>query len=398
MENVPTREAETQISDASEKQPHSAESHNATITVKQSARAITRSDSHYVRAMVKLAKVNNASGINIIMTSGSTVQLFFAQSRPLLDSGEAGGKHPRARRRLDPPTMIPPEPVPQCKRPTPRSHGFCTWRALGQSAPTPAAELPLPTQAPAAELPLPTPVAEPFLAQVSTLIVAEPPLLKTAEQLRQESMQHFHTGKVLQLAALGFDPCVTESILDDAGGDVDKAVDLLIAAKAREEQRAEAERQQETREAEAEATAAAKARAIAKADAVKIEKNAKAKAKKAEAASDKEAKAKAAEAKTAPAPAPAPPTPSPAPRQTPKHRPAPTAPPTLDNLPVQQHTNPHAQASAKPHVVRVPISGKQRTPMPNPSGPTAEARAAAAPPKLPKKPADGKDPESSAAT
>jgi hypothetical protein len=57
MENVPTRDAETQISDASEKQPHSAESHNATITVKPSARrAITRSDSHYVRAMVKLAK------------------------------------------------------------------------------------------------------------------------------------------------------------------------------------------------------------------------------------------------------------------------------------------------------------------------------------------------------
>jgi hypothetical protein len=79
---------------------------------------------------------------------------------------------------------------------------------------------------------------------------------------------------VLQLAALGFDPCVTESMLDDAGGNVDKAVVLLCAAKAREEQRAEAERQQEAREAEAEAIASAKATAIVKAAAAKIDKKA----------------------------------------------------------------------------------------------------------------------------
>jgi translation elongation factor EF-Ts len=87
-------------------------------------------------------------------------------------------------------------------------------------------------------------------AHVSPTLNAEPsfiePILETPESLQL----------VQQLSEFtGVDSSVAASMLEVADGDVDKATDLLLEARAREDARAETEQQQEAREAEIEVAA-----------------------------------------------------------------------------------------------------------------------------------------------
>jgi hypothetical protein len=247
-EDVPTQEAETKISDASEKQPHSAESHNATITAKKSARAIARDDSHYMRKMVKLARSNDATGVNVSLPSGATVQMFFGQTRPTADSGEAGGKYPRARRRLGPPPVIPPEPA----------NNSNWWR--NNSSSTPRSQL---FQGMRARTSRPA-VTTPPAAQVPANVVASPSLLpKPPEPIPVVAEETLRERNVKQLIEVNkVHRSVAEAALDESKDNVEEASasifdDVAVHEKA-EQQRADARRKQEAAlDAAAKKTAAA---------------------------------------------------------------------------------------------------------------------------------------------
>jgi hypothetical protein len=189
--------------------------------------AALRRAAQYTHALLKLGQRNGASGLNLTHRSGTVVQFFLAQqTQPILESrdGEGGNRSPNTSTARPAVKGSPANRSgAQTPKPTARTR---THRALIREVSR------LRTPPALASTP---PVAEPSLAQVSTPIAAKPPLLEplTPEQL-------LHNEKLVQLATLGFDPCVNESMLDDADGDVDKAAGLLYTAKAREEERVEA--------------------------------------------------------------------------------------------------------------------------------------------------------------
>jgi hypothetical protein len=341
------------------------------------------SDLQSTRKIVRMAKKMGASGVNVTHPNGRSVQIFlptFLQTFINQDSREGSGGN-RSPNTSTAQPAVEGYLVNRLSAQTPKARVRAqSHKALKKELARLRSPFTPSTPALGAEIALAStpPVAEPSPAQVSTPIVAKPLILEppeTPEQLVRNEMLH-------QLATFGFDASVNELMLDEAKGDVDEAAVLLLAAKAREEKRAEAERQQEARGMEVEAAADARANAIAaKLLRQAAAKTAKAEKAKAKAASDKEAKAKAAAAKSAPAPAPAPPSSS--------STTANPTPPSLDELLTQKHTG--------PKMMRVPVSGKPKPPMPKPSGSTTEARATA-PPRQPKKPPDGKDSGSCAAT
>jgi hypothetical protein len=172
--------------------------------------------------------------------------MFFGQTRPTADSGEAGGKYPRARRRLDPPPVIPLGPVSS------------NWRNIGSS--TPRSQL---FQGQRAHTSRPAATTPPA-AQVPANVVASPSLLpKPPEPIPVVAEETLRERNVKQLIEVNkVHRSVAEAALDESKDNVEEASasifdDVAVHEKA-EQQRADARRKQEAAlDAAAKKTAAA---------------------------------------------------------------------------------------------------------------------------------------------
>jgi hypothetical protein len=355
--DVPPSSGLEAIASSPEKQPHSAGSLYATHEAKKRTTDISRKQLRSLRWLLTMAQNCGSTGVKVSYPGGPEVSIYLgpkqsaAAAATFKESREATGHTSSSR-----PSARPAPGQSLSNRSSARERAE-TWRhksprqpALGKTA----------TSSPRP--------ATPPSAQVS----------RTAEVPAEPTQASTREATVARLAELGeVDPEVVELMLSEAGGDAEKALELMLKAKEDSRVSEEADRQQAAEWQQRAEVAGAEA-------AVAAERAASKKARKAESqrqTRQRKAAAKERDALAALAPVhvPAPPmldqqlippAATRATRSTPQHRPPPP-----------QHTNSLEQQERPP--VRVSVSGQKTQPKTIAAGKAPAASASSAPSQRP---------------